>query len=324
MEPAGEPGRLEHASSPLPDPHPDRAMTPDPAGEPLTLLAVPNVSEGRNQGTVAAIGAAFEVGGARLLDLHVDPDHNRSVYTLAAAPRTLARALTEGATEAARRIDMSRHTGAHPCVGAIDVVPVVHLDGARRGVACAEALVAADEIARAIAAPVLMYGDLGGGRTRAQLRHGGAAELARRLGSGELKPDFGPPRAHPTAGAVLVSARPPLVAFNLLLGAGSTLDDARAIAARVREGGTEGLEGVRAIGLWMDRERAAQVSFNVECPDRTRLRDLVAAVRAHSPVASAELVGLAPAAAFDGFPDDVPVPGFDPARHLLEHALDYA
>ncbi|MDX6671470.1 MAG: glutamate formiminotransferase / 5-formyltetrahydrofolate cyclo-ligase [Solirubrobacteraceae bacterium] len=288
------------------------------------LLAVPNVSEGRNQGTVAAIGAAFEAGGARLLDLHVDPDHNRSVYTLAAPPQALAQALTEGAREAARRIDMSRHSGAHPCVGALDVVPVVHLDDARRGAACAEVLVAADEIARAIEVPVLLYGDLGGGRTRSDLRQGGAARLAKRLEHGELRPDFGPPRAHPTAGAVLASARPPLVAFNLLLQPGVSLDDARAIAAQVREGGENGLEGVRAIGLWMDHERAAQVSFNVEQPDRTPLKDVVAAVRARAPVASAELVGLAPKAAFEGFPDDVPLPGFDPGRHLLEHALDYA
>jgi glutamate formiminotransferase/glutamate formiminotransferase/formiminotetrahydrofolate cyclodeaminase len=288
------------------------------------LLAVPNVSEGRNQGTVAAIGAAFEAGGARLLDLHVDPDHNRSVYTLAAPPRTLAAALTEGAREAARRIDMSRHTGAHPCVGALDVVPVVHLDEARRGAACAEVLVAADEIARAIQTPVLLYGDLGGGRTRAEVRQGGAARLAQRLDDGELHPDFGPPHAHPSAGAVLACARPPLVAFNLLLEPGVSLDEARAIAAKVREGGVNGLEGVRAIGLWMEQERAAQVSFNVERPDRTPLKDLVAAVRAHAPVASAELVGLAPQAAFDGFPDDVALPGFDPGRHLLEHALDYA
>jgi glutamate formiminotransferase/glutamate formiminotransferase/formiminotetrahydrofolate cyclodeaminase len=288
------------------------------------LLAVPNVSEGRNQGTVAAIGAAFEAGGARLLDLHVDPDHNRSVYTLAAPPQTLARALTEGAREAARRIDMSRHAGAHPCVGALDVVPVVHLDDARRGAACAEVLVAADEIARAIEAPVLLYGDLSGGRTRSELRQGGAARLAQRLESGELHPDFGPPHAHPTAGVVLAGARPPLVAFNLLLGPGTTLDEARAIAAGVREGGENGLEGVRAIGLWMDQERAAQVSFNVERPDRTSLAQVVAAVRAVAPVASAELVGLAPKAAFEGFPDDLPLPGFDSGRHLLEHALDYA
>ena len=282
------------------------------------LLAVPNVSEGRDQGTVAAIGGAFEAGGARLLDLHVDPDHNRSVYTLAGAPGTLAFALAEGARETAKRVDMTRHTGVHPCVGALDVVPVVHLDDARRGPAVAEALVAADEIARALETPVFLYGALGNGRSRADLRQGGLDGLARRLAEGQVTPDFGPPRIHPTVGAVLVSARPPLVAFNLLLTDESTLDDARAIAERVREGGEEGLAGVRAIGLWLDHERAPQLSFNVERPRDTPLRDVVEAVRRHAPVAAAELVGLAPEAAFAGFPADVPVSGFDPDRHLLE------
>ena len=285
------------------------------------LLAVPNVSEGRNQATVAAVGAAFEASGARLLDVHVDPDHNRSVYTLAGAPGALAPALAEGAREAARRIDVTAHTGVHPCVGAIDVVPVVHLDDERRGAAFAEALVAADEIARALGAPALLYGELGGGRTRAQLRAGGAANLARRLAAGELRPDFGPRHAHPTAGAVLVAARPPLVAFNLLLAGGATLDDARAVAARVREEGEEGLPGGRAIGLWLAHERAAPGSFNVERPHDVPLRDVVAAVRRHAAVARAELVGLAPAAAFADFPPDVPIPGFDPDRHLLERLL---
>jgi len=288
----------------------------------LTLLGVPNVSEGRDQGAIAAIGGAFEAGGARLLDLHVDPDHNRSVYTLAAPPGRLAPALAAGAREAAKRIDMNRHTGVHPCVGALDVAPVVHLDQARRGPAVAEALVAADEIARAIGAPVLLYGVLAGGRTRAELREGGAGALARRLEAGELRPDFGPARAHRTAGAVLVTARPPLVAFNLLLTTRSTLDDARDIAAAVREGGPEGLPGVRAIGVWLAHERAAQVSLNVERPDEIPLAAIVDAVRRHAPVSAAELVGLAPRRAFDGFPSDLPIHGFDPERHLLESLLD--
>jgi glutamate formiminotransferase / 5-formyltetrahydrofolate cyclo-ligase len=287
------------------------------------LLAAPNVSEGRDQGVVAAIGGAFETGGARLLDVHVDPDHNRSVFTLAAAPGDLAPALVAGALDAAARIDMSRHEGVHPCVGAVDVAPVVHLDAARRGAACAEALVAADELARALNVPVLLYGALAGGRTRAELRRGGLEELARRLAAGELRPDFGPPVAHPSAGATLVAARPPLVAFNLVLAAPASLEDARAIAARVREGGEEGLAGVRAIGLWLAHERAAQVSFNVEDPETTPLRDVVAAVRAHAPVSAAELVGLAPRAAFEGFPADLTVPGFDPDRHLIENVLDH-
>jgi glutamate formiminotransferase/glutamate formiminotransferase/formiminotetrahydrofolate cyclodeaminase len=288
------------------------------------LLAVPNVSQGRDQGAIAAIGGAFEATGARLLDLHVDPDHNRSVYTLAGRPGELAYALTEGAREVVKRVDMNRHTGVHPCVGALDVVPLVHLDDARRGAAAAEALVAADEIARAIETPVFLYGALADGRTRSELREGGAKRLAKRMHSGELRPDFGPSRLHPTAGATLVAARPPLVAFNVLLGPGVSLDAAKEIAARIREGGAEGLPGVRAIGLWLAHDRGAQVSCNVERPAETPLRDVVEAVRRHAPVAAAELVGLAPQAAFEGFPRDVPVPGFDPDRHILERLLHYA
>jgi glutamate formiminotransferase/glutamate formiminotransferase/formiminotetrahydrofolate cyclodeaminase len=285
------------------------------------LLAVPNVSEGRDQAVVAAVGGRFEAGGARLLDVHVDPDHNRSVYTLAGPPGVLAGALVGGAREAVRRIDMRRHDGVHPCVGAIDVVPVVHLDDGTRGAACAEALVTADELARTLDLPVFLYGALGGGRTRAEVRRGGRDELARRLADGELDPDFGPPDLHRSAGATLVGARPPLVAFNLLLERGITLDEARAVAAAIRDGGADGLPGVRAIGLWLPQRGAAQVSCNVEDPAAVPLREVVAAVRARAPVAAAELVGLAPRTALEGFPADVPVGGFDPGRHLIENLL---
>lgn len=286
------------------------------------LMAVPNVSEGRDQGVVAAIGGAFEAGGARLLDLHVDPDHNRSVYTLAGPPGALSHALVAGAAEALRRIDVRTHDGVHPCVGALDVSPVVHLEDSQRGAGCAEALVTADSLARELELPVLLYGLLGGGRSRAELRRGGLAGLAARIQSGDPVPDFGPPRAHASGGVTLVAARLPLVAFNLDLAEPAGLEDARAIAAALREGGPEGRPGVRAIGLELAHRRIAQVSFNVERPAETPLAGLVAAVQERAPVAAAELVGLAPRAAFEGFPPDVPVLGFDPGRHLIENALD--
>ncbi len=138
---------------------------------------------------------------------------------------------------------------------------------------------------------------------------------------GSSIPDFGPRRLHASAGAVLVAARPPLVAFNLELAPPASLEQAREIAGLIREGGAEGLPGVRAIGLWLERGGIAQVSTNVEDHHRTRLAAVVEAVRRHAPVLAAELVGLAPRAAFAGFPQDVPVPGFDPARHLIEVAL---
>jgi glutamate formiminotransferase / 5-formyltetrahydrofolate cyclo-ligase len=271
------------------------------------LLAYPNVSEGRDADVIEQIGAAF---GDGLLDAHSDPDHHRSAYTLAGAPGQLAGAVLRGAARAVELIRIDAHDGIHPRVGAIDVAPIIYLDEADRGVASAEALVLADRLAEQLGLPVFLYGILAGGRTRAELRRGGPAELARKLQASELAPDFGPPRLHPTAGAVLVAARAPLVAFNVELKPPATLQDAQAIAARVREGGPDGLPGLRAIGLWLSARGLAQVSTNVEDYRATPLAAVVAAVERHAAVAGAELVGLAPRAAFDDFPDDVPLRGY--------------
>jgi glutamate formiminotransferase len=269
-----------------------------------SLLAVPNVSEGRDPARIEAIGAAFD---ARLLDVHTDPDHHRSVFTLAGSPGTLAPAVCAGAREALGLIDIEQHAGLHPRVGAIDVAPIVYLEDAHRGAACAEALVLADLLGAELELPVFLYGALGGGRSRAQLRKGGTAELRRRIESGELKPDFGPPRLHPHGGAVLVAARPPLIAFNVELAAPATLADAKRVAALIREGGPEGLSGVRAIGLWLDERDVAHVSTNVEDHRRSSLADVVAAIARHAEIAEAELVGLAPRAALESFPPEIPL-----------------
>ncbi|MDX6725869.1 MAG: glutamate formiminotransferase / 5-formyltetrahydrofolate cyclo-ligase [Baekduia sp.] len=284
------------------------------------LLAVPNVSEGRDPAVIATIGAAYMHGGARLLDTHADPDHHRSVHTLAAAPGNLSSALVAGARAAVERIDLRAERGVHPHVGALDVAPVVFLDEARRGAACAEALTVAERLAEEAALPVFLYGLLSGppARTRADLRRGGIAGLTRRIAAGELTPDFGPAVPHPSAGAVLVAARPPLVAFNLELAAPATLEDARRIAALIRESGPEGLAGVRAIGLELTRQGAvAQVSTNVEDHRVVSLAEVVAAVGRHARVAACELVGLAPQLAFRDFPAEVPVKG----RRTVEEAL---
>ncbi len=280
----------------------------------MTLVAVPNISEGQDRQLIDELARAFD---ARLLDVHSDPDHHRAVYTLAAPPGELAPAVLGGAREAIRRIDVTQHLGAHPRVGAIDVAPIVYLDQADRGAACAEALVLADLLGEELGLPVFLYGELGGGRTRAQLRRGGVEALASRIDAGELRPDFGPPRLHRTAGAVLVAARRPLIAFNVELAPPATLEDAKAIAAAIREGGPAGLESVRAIGVWLADRGRAQVSTNVEDHRATPLRAVVEAVAARGAVEQAELVGLAPRAAFEGFPDDVPVRG----RATIEDAL---
>jgi len=298
--------------------------SPTPA---RTLLAVPNISEGRNLSAIQELTEAFTTGPVALLDSHSDADHNRSVLSLAGPPGALADALLNGARETVARVDVMSGTadppGAHPHVGALDVAPIVHLDERTRGAACAEALVLADRIGGELGVPVFLYGPLADGipgRTRAELRRGGPAGLAERMRAGACCPDFGPSQMHPTAGATLVAARPPLVAFNLELAAPATVERARAIAARIRDGGPDGLPGVRAIGVALAGGRA-QVSTNVERPSQTPLRAVVDAVGRHAPVARAELVGLAPRAALDGFPDDLAMPGFDPARQVIENAI---
>lgn len=281
---------------------------------PKTLLAIPNVSEGRDRNAIEAIGKAFD---AHLLDIHSDPDHHRSVFTLAGAPGRLGPAVLGGAAEVIRRLDLSAHQGIHPRVGAIDVAPIVYLDPSDRGAAAAEALVLGDLLGEELELPVFMYGELAQGRTRAELRRGGPDNLAQRIAAGELRPDFGPRRLHPTAGAVLVAARAPLIAFNVELAPPATVEDARKIAARIREGGEEGLPGLRAIGLWLDARGIAQVSTNVEDHHATPLAKVVDAIARHATPLGAELVGLAPAAAFDRFPDELPVAN----RRTIEDAL---
>jgi glutamate formiminotransferase / 5-formyltetrahydrofolate cyclo-ligase len=285
----------------------------DPA--PLTtLLAYPNVSEGKDQATIDRIGRAF---GSGLLDVHSDADHHRSAYTLAGKPGELAQAVANGAKEAVNTIRLDAHEGVHPRVGAIDVAAIIYLSEADRGAAAAEALVLADLLGTELELPVFLYGILADGRTRAELRRGGPTELQLRIDAGELKPDFGPPDLHPTAGAVLVAARPPLVAFNIELEPPATVDTAKAIAAHIREGGGEGLHKVRAIGLWLAESNLAQVSVNVEDHRATPLRAVVEAVARHAPVHGAELVGLAPEAAFDQFPTDIPIRGYATIEETL-------
>jgi glutamate formiminotransferase / 5-formyltetrahydrofolate cyclo-ligase len=263
------------------------------------LVAVPNVSEGRDEDALDAIGAAFATH-ADVLHRSSDRDHHRAVFFLAGAPGELHRSLAAGAAAAVERIDLTRHDGMHPRVGALDVAPVVYLDDAQRGAAIAEALLAADAIG-ATGIPVFLYGELADGRTRAELRKGGPEGLAAR----GTPSDYGPAQLHPTAGATLVSARPPLIAFNLELAPPATLEDARAAAAAIRQGGGEGLPGVRALGLHLPSRDVVQVSTNIEDHRAVTATAVLEAVRRRLPVARAELVAPAPEAALAGWPADV-------------------
>lgn len=291
-----------------------------PAARPPLLMAVPNVSEGRDAAAVDTIGAAYVHGGAQLLATHRDVDHHRSVHTLAAPQGQLAAALVAGARAAVDAIDLTTSRGLHPHVGALDVCPVVFLDEDRAGAAVAEALLTAQLLGEA-GIPVLLYGELAGGRTRAFLRRGGTPELLRRVEDGELNPDFGPQTIDPRVGAALVAARPPLVAFNLELEPLATVDDAKRIAALIREGGDEGLPGLRAIGLELAAAGGiAQVSCNIEDHRAVPLAELLAAVQRHAQVRRCELVGLLPQAALDGFPADMEIDGLATIEDALESA----
>ena len=292
----------------------------DHMNAPPLLIAVPNVSEGRDRDVLERLEES--VGPARVLDVHIDPDHNRAVFTLAARQGDLAEGLLGLAQAAVEHIDLRSHEGVHPHVGALDVMPVVWLDQERRGAASAEALTAAALVGERAGVPVFLYGDLATRpeqTERAWLRRGGPAGLAERLESGEVVPDYGPQRPHPSAGAVLATARRPLVAFNVDL-ATDDVELAKSIAAELRESGG-GLPGVRALGLYLADRGRAQVSTNVHDHLAVPLAEIVERVRARAPVAEAELIGLAPRAAFDGFPEDVALHGFIPERHILEEAL---
>lgn len=243
-----------------------------------------------------AIGQAMADAGGRVVDVHADGDHNRSVFTVVAPAEQLVEALAAGIAVAVARIDLRSHEGVHPRVGAADVVPIVRFadddDRPER---------AARLLARRVAmlgVPVLGYGELGDGRRPAFYRKGGPGRLAERLATGELQPLAGPDELHETAGAVLLGVRGPLVAFNIDLDI-ADVGVARSIAAAIRER-DGGLPGVQAIGLALRSSGRAQVSTNLIDIDATPLWQVFSEVERLAAergvgVHGSELVGLMPA-----------------------------
>jgi glutamate formiminotransferase / 5-formyltetrahydrofolate cyclo-ligase len=291
----------------------------------FSLVGVPNFSEGRSERVIDALGATLGAH-ARVLDVHSDAQHNRSVYTIAGPENKLSEAMVAGAAHALDLIDLRGHQGLHPHIGALDVCPAVWAYEELHDSVRAVARAAATGIAE-LGIPVFFYGELASSsdrRERAFFRRGGPAEVARRMASGELEPDLGPDEPHPSAGATLVTARPPLVAFNVELDTPNP-EIARAVAEGLREDGG-GLPGVRALGLPREEGRC-QVSINVHDPKAVPLARVVsevsrlAAEHGARPV-EAELVGLAPAAALEGYPGEPPIRGYDPEAHILENVLD--
>jgi len=289
----------------------------------LPLEAVPNFSEGRDRLTIDAIGEAL-AGCARLLDVHSDPDHNRSVYTLVGSEEELVAALLGGIETARERIDLRRQEGAHPRIGAADVVPIVPLRGDDAERARAAALELGRRVGEELALPVFLYGELAPGLGLAFFRRGGPGELQRRIDAGELAPDFGPSQLDERAGGVIVGSRPPLIAFNVNL-AGDDLEAAQEVARAVRER-DGGFPGVRALGLRLPEAGHVQVSLNIEDWRAAPLHEVVAAVEREAHVrglrvTGSELVGLLPAgAAVAAAGSLLRVAGLDPS-HVLELRL---
>jgi glutamate formiminotransferase len=293
---------------------------------PLPLESVPNVSEGRDESVLRELRAAMSAP-AHLLDVHTDWDHHRSVFTLVGSGEDLVETLLSGIQCASERIDLRRHEGAHPRIGAADVVPLVPLEPGAEPAARAAALALADRVAGELELPVFFYGRLTeDSREPAFFRRGGLQELQRRLDAGELAPDRGPARLHPGAGGVLVGVRRPLIAFNVNL----RTDDvavAREIARLVRER-DGGFPGVRALGLDLPKAGLVQVSMNVTDWEAAALHEIVARIVGEAeargvPVAGSELVGLMPAgAAVEAAGSVLGIEGFDPTRVLELRLLD--
>lgn len=267
---------------------------------PSDLLVCPaNVSEGRRLVVVASIALAAGRPSVQLLDVHTDPDHNRSVLTLAGRADALVDGVVAAASTAVQMIDLPTHEGAHPRLGAIDVIPFVPVstDPAGMATAVSAAREAARRIADEVGIPCFLYGEAGSGRSLPEVRRRAFADLA---------PDFGGPGPHPTAGAAAVGARGPLVAYNVDL----DTDDvalARHIAASIRER-NGGLPHVRALGMALPSRGIVQVSTNLLLPAVTTIGAVFEAVAALAAAAGvdvrgSEIVGLTPRAALPASTD---------------------
>jgi len=288
----------------------------------LPLESVPNFSEGRDRAVVDAIGTALG-RHARLLDVHADEDHNRSVFTLVGSEDELSDALLDGIRVAVERIDLRRHEGAHPRIGAADVVPIVPLRPDELERARAAAVRIGARIGAELGLPVFVYAPPE--RGPAFYRRGGAAGLQLRLDNGELHADYGPQRLHESAGGVILGGRRPLIAFNVNLRGDVAV--AREIAGVVRER-SGGFPGVRALGLELPRAGLVQVSMNVEDWEAVALHEIVSRVASEAEargaeVVGSELVGLMPAGAAAAAAGAVlRIDGFDASRVLEVRLLD--
>ena len=292
------------------------------------IESVPNISEGRRPEIVRAlVGAVRSTAGVHVLDFSSDVSHNRSVITLAGGRTAVKAAILSLFSAALQLIDMRAHAGVHPRLGAVDVVPFIPLEGATM----AECVSLADEVGRAVAdrfgVPVFLYEAAARSDARRHLeniRRGGFEGLPAKLATPEWAPDFGPGVPHPTAGATVIGARMPLIAYNINLNT-DRLEVARRIAATVRQS-SGGLPHVKAIGVMLSHRNLAQVSMNLTNYQETPLHevfDLVSREAARHGVAvlESEIIGLVPSAALaDAARHYLKIAGFSPDR-ILENRL---
>jgi glutamate formiminotransferase len=274
------------------------------------IECVPNVSEGRRPDVVNAIAEAVsQVEGVRLLDRSSDEAHNRSVLTFAGAAGAVQQAVMALFAEALDLIDLRHHTGAHPRLGAVDVVPFIPLAGATMAQCIALATETASMVAARFQLPVYLYEEAAATpdrRNLADIRRGEFEGLAAKMATPGWTPDYGPSRPHPSAGATVIGARAPLIAFNVNL-ATDRLDVAKAVAAAVRHS-SGGLPFVKALGIALPHRGLVQVSMNLTNFTQTPMTRAFEAVREEAArrgttVKDSEIVGLVPEAALPADPE---------------------
>ena len=268
------------------------------------IECVPNISEGRRADVIeGAVDAIRRVRGVRVLDVSSDPSHNRSVLTFAGDADAVKAAVLALFDVAIRTIDLRQHTGEHPRLGAVDVVPFVPIEGATLDDCATLARDVAHEVGRRFELPVFLYEDAASRPERRNLediRRGQFEGLAAKLTSAEWQPDAGPARPHPSAGATVIGARMPLIAFNINL-ATDRVEIAKKIAAAVRHS-SGGFRFVKAMGLALSDRGMVQVSMNLTNYEQTPIFRVFEAVKREAErygiaIVESEIVGLVPAAA---------------------------
>ena len=292
------------------------------------IECVPNVSEGRRRDVIDRLASSIErVAGVRLLDRSSDPAHNRSVFTFAGDPPAVADAVLALFETAVAAIDLRSHSGAHPRLGAVDVVPFIPISGATMTDCVALAGTTGATVASRFQIPVFLYEEAAATDARrnlADIRRGEFEGLAAKLALPEWQPDYGPSRPHLTAGATVIGARAPLIAFNVNLTTGR-LETAKAIAAAVRYS-SGGLPFVKALGISLEHRGVVQVSMNLTNYEKTPIVRVFEAVRQEAArhgtsVLESEIVGLVPESALPPDPEQsLQLAGFNP-NQVLEHRL---